>query len=160
MEPGPKLRPLSSYEPWFAKTGLSLNVPIELFMFGDGPELARELAELVAFGPKRATCGLPSAWTSSGEALPSIGQIHLVHDWEGEPYAIIENTRVDIKPLSQVDAAFAYDEGEGDRTLAWWQEAHRDYFSRECPRFGVPFDCDMLVVCLRFRRLFPAPDPV
>ena len=38
-------------------------------------------------------------------------------------------TQVTIKPLSQVDEAFAWDEGEGDdRTRDWWLAAHRPLF--------------------------------
>ena len=46
----------------------------------------------------------------------------------------------------EVDAAFAYDEGEGDRTLAYWRGAHEIYFSR----LGQ-FAPDMLLWCERFR---------
>ena len=31
-----------------------------------------------------------------------------------------------IKPLSEVDEAFAWDEGEGDRTRDWWLAAIAD----------------------------------
>jgi uncharacterized protein YhfF len=43
-------------------------------------------------------------------------------------------------------AAFAYDEGEGDRSLAFWQAAHRTYFTRK-----GQFAEDMLLYCERFR---------
>jgi len=45
-----------------------------------------------------------------------------------------------------VDAAFAHDEGEGDRTLASWREAHQVYFSR----LGQ-FAPEMTLWCERFR---------
>jgi len=32
-------------------------------------------------------------------------------------------------PFGAVDAAFAAAEGEGDRSLAWWQAAHTAYFA-------------------------------
>ncbi|MFL4973017.1 MAG: ASCH domain-containing protein, partial [Microvirga sp.] len=43
-------------------------------------------------------------------------------------------------------AAFAFDEGEGDRTLAYWRAAHECYFTR----LGQ-FAPDMLLCCERFR---------
>ena len=153
------LRSIESYKPWLASVGADVTAPWQLLMFGDGPELALELAELVARGPKRATAALPAEWTALGEALPKPGQRYIVHDWLGEPWALIENTRVDIMPLCNADDAFAYDEGEGDRTLAWWRNAHEAYFRRECPRFGLTFDWHMPVVFMRFRRLYPRPDP-
>jgi uncharacterized protein YhfF len=158
MAAPPKPRGFESYAHWLAQTGVEPGAPLEFLMFGDEPRLARELAELVAFGPKRATTGLPAAWTSLDEELPAVGQRFIVHDWEGEPLAVIETTRVEVMPLCQVGADFAYAEGEGDRTLAFWQKAHASYFARECPRLGIAFDWNMDVVCVRFRRLFPDRD--
>jgi uncharacterized protein YhfF len=45
-----------------------------------------------------------------------------------------------------VGAAFAYEEGEGDRSLRYWREAHRNYFGR-MGRFSE----DMMLMCERFR---------
>ena len=36
-----------------------------------------------------------------------------------------------IKPLSEVDEAFAWDEEEGNRTREWWLNAHRRNFARQ-----------------------------
>ena len=47
---------------------------------------------------------------------------------------------------NEVDAAFAYEEGEGDRSLAYWREAHRKYFGRQ-----GKFSEDMMLMCERFR---------
>jgi hypothetical protein len=47
---------------------------------------------------------------------------------EGRPGFIWRTTEVTIKPLSEVDEAFAWDEGEGNRTRDWWLDAHRRYF--------------------------------
>ena len=48
--------------------------------------------------------------------------------------------------FDEVDAAFAFEEGEGDCTLAFWRRAHRNYFGRQ----GT-FAPDMLLYCERFR---------
>ena len=32
--------------------------------------------------------------------------------------------------FSEIDEAFAFDEGEGDRTLTYWRTAHQSYFER------------------------------
>ena len=47
--------------------------------------------------------------------------------------------------FDQVDEAFAYDEGEGDRSLAYWREAHKRYFTR----LGL-FEPQMMLWCERF----------
>jgi uncharacterized protein YhfF len=51
-------------------------------------------------------------------------------DGGGRSRFIWRNTEVTIKPLSQVDVAFAWDEGEGDRTRDWRLDARRRYFAR------------------------------
>ena len=47
--------------------------------------------------------------------------------------------------FEDVDETFAWDEGEGDRPLAYWRQAHTEYFSRQ----GA-FSRDMELYCERF----------
>lgn len=114
---------------------------LETFSFGDSPELAQELAELVVAGRKRATC-----WPVSEGELTHVGKRMVVLDGRGKPVAVIETVELTQKRYDQVDAQFAHDEGEGDRTLAYWREAHRNYFTRL-----KTFAPDMLLWCERFR---------
>jgi hypothetical protein len=51
-------------------------------------------------------------------------------------------------------AEFAVSEGEGDRSLEYWREAQRRYFTRECQSAGREFTEDMPVVCERFRVVY------
>ena len=126
--------------------------------FGDSPELARQLGELVRQGRKTATAGLLWSWEDHDGTPPSVGQQEVIIDWAGRPLAVIEFTEVAVVPFSQVDAAFARDEGEGDGTLAFWRAAHRSFFGRECVRLGRAQADDPPVVCMRFRLLHAAPD--
>jgi uncharacterized protein YhfF len=130
------------------------------FAFGDSSEFANELAELVRHGPKRATTGLVLEHERDGEPIPRPGDYWVVLDGDREAVCVIRTTDVQIKPLDQVDAAFAWDEGEGDRTLAWWQEAHRRYFVRVCEHIGVPFRADLPTVFERFELVWPQDDAV
>ena len=59
---------------------------------------------------------------------------------------MLETTELTERRFNEVDTVFAYDEGEGDRSLAFWRQAHRDYFSRR-----GEFAEDMLLCCERFR---------
>ena len=120
--------------------------------FGDGPELARELGELVQKGTKTATAGLAWEWEAEG-GPPPVGYREVVIDWEGRPLAVILLTEVQILPFEEVDADFARDEGEGDRSLDGWRKAHWSYFSRQCERLGRTPSTQMPVVCMRFRVL-------
>jgi uncharacterized protein YhfF len=116
---------------------------LEQFSFGDSPELADELAELVLAGTKRATC-----WAASDGPKTRVGEQWVVLDGSGVPIAVIETIELTQRCFDQVDAAFAFEEGEGDRTLASWRRAHRNYFGRQ----GT-FASNMLLYCERFRLL-------
>jgi len=123
----------------------------DVFAFGDSPALADELAALVKIGRKQATAGLPIEFTAEGVPLPVPGDVSIVTRADGQPVAIIELTEVRHVPFHAVDAAFAADEGEGDRTLAWWRTAHRDYFRRVSAKLGGEFDENTPVICQRFQ---------
>ena len=118
--------------------------------FGDGPEMADELGELVRRGIKRATCSSLWEMEHDGEPIPKPGDLSIILDGRGDPICIIETTEVEVKPLDAVDAGFAYDEGEGDRSLATWRAVHWRFFSRTLAAIGrAPHDA-MPVVCERF----------
>ena len=87
--------------------------------------MATELADLVMAGIKRATASLARDYGEGREPIPQPSDFVLMLDGEGRPRFIWRTTEVTIKPLSQVDEAFAWDEGEGDRTPDWWLAAHR-----------------------------------
>lgn len=53
-------------------------------------------------------------------------------------------------PFNKVDAGFAFREGEGDKSLNYWREAHVKFFTKELGPEGIPFSEDMLVVCEEF----------
>ena len=111
------------------------------FAFGDGPELADELLALVMRGVKTATCS-----TEDEPNTSTPGERWIVLDGHGTPACVIETTEVTYRRYNEIDAAFAYEEGEGDHSLAFWREAHRTYFGR-LGRFSE----DMVLMCERFR---------
>lgn len=129
--------------------------PYPASYFGDSAELAHELGELVAAGIKGGTTGLLKGYEADQEPLPVAGTREIVTEFDGTPLCVIEILDVEIKPFREVDAQFAYDEGEGDRSLAYWRDAHIRFFTRECAGYGWEFNEEMLVVCSRFRKVFP-----
>ena len=72
-------------------------------------------------------------------------------DWADRPACVIETVEVVVRPFIDVPADFAAEEGEGDRTLEWWREAHENYFRREGAQLSYEFSKDMAVVCQRFK---------
>ena len=114
---------------------------LETFSFGDNPELADELLALVLSGAKRATCWAESQGLLSAE----VGKAMVVLDGRGVPRAVVRTIELTKRRFDEVDAACAHDEGEGDRSLQHWREAHRRYFTR-LGRYAP----DMMLWCERF----------
>lgn len=129
----------------------------DAFGFGDASDVADELAELVLAGRKRATTSLAIEFTSVNEPLPRVGDLSIVVRGNGIPVAIIERTHVATIPFDNVNAEFAAAEGEGDGSLAYWREAHADYFGRVCARLGGRFDVQTPVLCQVFRVIWTVP---
>jgi uncharacterized protein YhfF len=129
----------------------------EAFSFGDSPEMADELGQLVLAGVKRATAGSVWSYESAGNQIPKKGDLSVVTDSKGTPLCIIETIQVDIVPFAQVTAEFAAIEGEGDGSLTYWRDAHRAYFLRECNSSQRVFSESLLLACEQFRVVFPLP---
>lgn len=126
----------------------------EAFYFGDSEELANSLAALVLSGAKRATAGSLWSFEARGKRPPIPGDLSIVTDWAGTALCIIETEAVEVIQFDQVTAEFAAAEGEGDLSLEYWRDAHRQFFTRECARAGREFSEDMPVVCERFHVVY------
>lgn len=133
-----------------AATGVAAPYAVTAFA-EESPDLATELARLVRDGPKRATTGLWSEYAAQGEPLPERGAYWVVVDGKGAPVCIVRTTEVELRPFGEVDEQFAWDEGEGDRTLAYWRVAH----VRHLASVGIDIDDDTLVVLERFELVWP-----
>jgi uncharacterized protein YhfF len=109
---------------------------------------------LIAAGTKMATCSALWEYEAEGELLPEVGSKIIVLDGNGDPLYIVETTEVEVRPYEEVDARFACEEGEGDRSLEYWREAHWRFFSRMLPNIGMEPTPDMPLVCERFRVVY------
>lgn len=127
----------------------------DVWHFADNPKDADELVELVIAGVKRATA--PALWSFEydGEPLPAVGDFSVVTDWAGQAKCVIQTTDVEIVQFSNVSAAFAEIEGEGDKSLRYWRSVHQPYYEREMQRIGRELRDDLPVVCQRFDCVFP-----
>lgn len=128
----------------------------EAWGFGNAPEHADELGELVREGIKTATCSLLWEYEYDGDPVPQPGELCIILDGKGLPMCLIQITHVQIVPFDEVDAQHAYEEGEGDRSLDYWREVHLRFFTPTCARIGRPLDPHMPLVCERFRLLHTA----
>ena len=123
--------------------------------FADSPEAATKVGKLVRDGVKTTTSSLVWGLEHIGEPLPKVGNIELIVDGNGEPLCIIELINVEIKPFNAVDKKFAFEYGEGDRTLDFWLRDNWDFLSRWCVEIGREPSEIMPIVCQRFHVLYP-----
>ena len=121
-----------------------------VFSFGDSKKLADELVALVRQGIKTATCSALIGCEKDKIPLPQKGDLSIVLDGNGDPILVIETVGVVILPFNEVSEQFAFEEGEGDRSLAYWRKAHENYFRRNHFE-NRAFDETMQVVCERFK---------
>lgn len=126
----------------------------EVFHFCDNQTDADHLANLVVEGIKTATCSSLVAYERDQESLPFFGEKAIVSDWIGNAKAVIETTQVDLIPFDEVSEEFAFLEGEGNRSLAYWRKEHKAFFEREALKLGYTFSKKMMLVCERFKVLF------
>ncbi|MCB0907047.1 MAG: ASCH domain-containing protein [Nocardioidaceae bacterium] len=130
--------------------------PAAVYAFGDNAELAEELVRLVLSGRKTATAELVAQFAADGEPLPQVADRCVVTDAAGVPRAVLRTTEVRVGPLASVEPAFAWDEGEGDRTVESWRGDHERYFRRSCAKLGIDFSGELEVVFERFEKVWPA----
>jgi len=133
-----------------AATGADASYTAWAFGADDDPDQQTRLGRLVLEGPKRATTGRLADYDEE-EALPQPGEYSVILDGAGMPLCIIETTRIEVRRLNDVDEDFAWTEGEGDRSLAWWRDAHLGFFER----VGTPVDGDTPLVLEWFDVVWP-----
>lgn len=98
--------------------------------FGDNAELADELAALVICGLKTASCCSLLSFQSEDNP-PTIGSYSIILNSQDEPVCVIRTVAMRIVRFCDVTEDLAIKEGEGDRSLHFWQQAHQAFFTRE-----------------------------
>jgi len=137
-------------------TSFDENSPYQVWYFGNTPELACELARLVLSGKKRATASLEYECRDKPNEAPVLDGYSVVTGFDGHPKCVVRTTEIRRIPYNEVDAEFAFDEGEGDQSLDYWRGVHWEYFSLQCAEMGIEQSETMPVICERFELLYPA----
>lgn len=127
----------------------------QVWYFGNSSEMAKELAGLVISGKKIATASLVAVNEIKPETAPINDGYSVVTDFESNPLCVIQTIEIRHLPFEEVEAEFAYDEGEGDQSLEYWRDGHWRYFTKEAAELGIEFNEKSLICCERFRFLFP-----
>ncbi len=138
-----------------AQRRIMASKPLTIDYFCNDEKNANFCAHLVVGGQKTATSSLKIAYEKEGESLPQKGDLQIVTDWDENPICLIEIIDVKELPFSAIAADFAKAEGEGDLSLAWWQKTHRNFFTEECHIYGLSFHENIIVICERFKKIYP-----
>jgi len=122
--------------------------------FCDNEKDAHELAELVKQGVKRGTSSLHYLCELEGEELSQAGDLSIITNYQGIAQCIIQTKKVTVLPFKDVTEEYAIIEGEGDKSLKYWQDVHIDVFSRELKDIGKKFSEDMLIEFEEFELIY------
>ncbi|MBG6237875.1 uncharacterized protein YhfF [Mycetocola sp. CAN_C7] len=123
--------------------------------FGNSARLADALLHEVTHGVKRATAELAAQYAVDEDPLPRVGSHWIACDSTGVPRIIMRSIELRLGTFDSVDDAFAFDEGEDDRTLASWRREHAKYWTSTCAARGVAWSEDDEIVFERFRVVWP-----
>ena len=126
---------------------------VDVWFFGNTPEMAAKLVHLVACGAKRVTMGWVDAAERDGTPLAYEGGVSIVTDGFGYPRVCVRSAEVRVMRFDEVTAADAAGEGEGDLSYEDWREGHTAYFSREGEKLGLVFDDTARISVERFEVL-------
>lgn len=118
---------------------------------GNDPNL---LAQLTIDGIKTSTASAYPFYEYEKCDLPKVGEFSIILNKSNEALCVIKTTDVTIVPFLKVTKEHAFNEGEGDRSLEYWREVHKNVFSAELAEIGKSFFDDMLVVCEKFEVLY------
>lgn len=144
------MTPQELWNDFTAATGVQAEY--EAWAFGDDPD---GLLRLVLAGTKSATASAAALYSPEDEPLPAAGEYSVILDSQGHAGCIIRTTKVTVVPYRDVSAAFAWLEGERDRSLESWRDIHRVFFTNCMRETGLTFSEDMDVVCEEFELVWP-----
>jgi len=126
------------------------NKTYEAWHFSNDEKNANELAELVVNGEKTATASGFCFYKFEHEEIPKVGSFSIVLDWNDNAKCIIRISKVYTLPFNKVTKEHACKEGEGDKTLLYWRNVHKRFFSEELNEYKKAFNENMMVVCEEF----------
>ena len=145
------------WESYLTKHPEHTNKKYEAWAYGAVPD---KLALLTLNGVKKAAASGYDLYQADQEPIPKKGEHSIILDGKGNAVCVIQTTHVTVVPFNEVTAEFAYKEGEGDRSLAYWRDVHETFFQEEFAHAKVPFTETSLVVCEEFEVVYSAVDLV
>ena len=117
----------------------------ECFAFGNSPEMADELLELVLAGKKTATVSV----ILEEEPQPQIGDVSLVLNGRGEPACTIRTTYLETVRFCDLTWEMGRQEGE-DETFEQWKTGNYGYWTQDAARRGYTFTEETMMTFEQF----------
>lgn len=142
------------WEKYRREAGISEDTPYEAWHFCNNEKDANELAELTKKGIKRGTAGMLKSYEADNEPIPKVGNFIVITDWKENGVCIIQVEKVEILPFGEITEEHARIEGEGDKSLKYWGEGHRKFFSQEAEELGIEFNEEIEVVFETFKVVY------
>lgn len=144
---------MTAEEMWklFSERNGIKNKEYEAWAFGDDSD---KLADLTVNGIKTATCSAYCWYENGEEELPKVGEYSVILNSKDDAVCVIKTNKVYIERFKNISSEHAYKEGEGDRSLEYWRQVHRNFFTKELIEIGRNFSEDMELVCEEFEVVF------
>ena len=117
----------------------------ECFAFGNSPEMANELLELVLAGKKTATVSV----ILEEEPQPQIGDVSLVLNGRGEPACTIRTTYLETVRFCDLTWEMVRQEGE-DETFEQWKTGNYGYWMQDAAQRGYIFTEETMITFEQF----------
>ena len=141
-------------EMWLAYKKINPKIGDEIDAWAFGVS-ADDSANLVVHGEKTATASAYELYKLENEPLPQVGSFDVILDSQDRAVCIIEITKVSVLPFNQVSSDHAFKEGEGDKSLAYWQQVHQEFFTKCLAEAGLEFSSETGVVLEEFCKVYP-----
>lgn len=130
------------------------DTPHSAWAYGAAPD---KLAELTLAGIKTATASGYELYflEDAAEPLPRVGDYSIILNAREEAVCIIRTTKTTVVPFDEVGSGHAFQEGEGDRSLAYWRRVHEEFFTEDFAACGLAFTHTSPILCEEFRVVYP-----
>lgn len=119
---------------------------LEEWQFGNSAQMADDLYQLVKSGIKTAT----SCLFDEQDLLEGQSPYSVLTDADKSERMLLKTTSRQVVSFDKVTAEHAFKEGEGDRSLAYWRQCHKQFFEDELQKRGKKFVDRQKIVCEQF----------
>ena len=122
-----------------------------------------EIADLAARNLKRGTCHQSMQFEIEDIPMRHVGDYWIVLKVDATPVCVVKMIGINIIPFNQVGPEFAASEGPERGLIPShenWSYAHRQYFMRQCERWGVEWRESNPVVCESFITVYSPTCPL